>query len=417
MTGETATKWIKRLVALAVTVAAAGAFLGLPTDCVLRIQPAATWTFFIVLALGLVCGRLFCECFCPLGVLQSFVNWLFHPKSHVRRVCTRLPETLAQRIVRWTVVLVCVGLCAAGFGALGWALTPYSIFGKAMTRFLPGLIMLGVVLILSIFGKGRLWCNWICPIGTAFALVSRISALRHNIGPGCANCRACFRFDDEGDELDDGEDDDVDDDEEAGGLSRREAIRGVAALAASVAAEKTTDGGLAEVVLPGVPARPATILPPGAGSRLEFNLKCVACGRCISHCPTGVLRQSVRLSSFGQPEMFFQEGFCRMSCGYKCASACPVGALRPRSKANRKKLHFGLATVRADLCLRETEGVACKACLRKCPLNAITIEGDVPVVDPDVCVGCGACEHVCAARPEPAIRVEGLDRQWEFTRS
>ena len=55
--------------------------------------------------------------------------------------------------------------------------------------------------------------------------------------------------------------------------------------------------------------------------------------------------------------------------------------------------------------------------LRKCPLNAISIKDDLPVVDPDVCVGCGACEHVCAARPEPAIRVEGLDRQWEFTRS
>ena len=408
MNGVTATKWVKRLVALVVTVAAAGAFFGFP-DWALRIQPAATWTFFIVLALALVCGRLFCECFCPLGALQSFVNWLFHPKRHVRRVCTRLPESLAQRIVRWTVLLACVGLCVAGFGALGWALTPYSIFGKAMTRFLPGLIILGVVLFLSIFGKGRFWCNWICPVGTVFALVSRISALRHKIGPGCANCRACFP--------EDYADDDDDEDDEAGGLSRREALRGVAALAATAAAEKTTDGGLAEVVLPGVPARPATILPPGAGSRQDFNLKCVACGRCISHCPTGVLRPSVKLASFGQPEMFFQEGFCRMACGYKCAAACPVGALRPRNKANRKNYHFGLATVRADLCLRETEGVACKACLRKCPLNAISIKDDLPVVDPDVCVGCGACEHVCAARPEPAIRVEGLDRQWEFTRS
>ncbi|MBR1921863.1 MAG: ferredoxin, partial [Kiritimatiellae bacterium] len=141
----------------------------------------------------------------------------------------------------------------------------------------------------------------------------------------------------------------------------------------------------------------------------------VACGRCISRCPTGALRTSVRLASFGQPEMFFQNGFCRMACGSKCAAACPVGALVPRARANRRNLHFGLAVVAKDLCVRATDGVACKACARKCPLGAITIKDGFPVVDDKVCVGCGACEHVCAARPEPAIRVEGLDRPWEFS--
>jgi NAD-dependent dihydropyrimidine dehydrogenase PreA subunit len=31
----------------------------------------------------------------------------------------------------------------------------------------------------------------------------------------------------------------------------------------------------------------------------------------------------------------------------------------------------------------------------------------IPVVDEERCIGCGACEHLCPARPVPAIHVEG----------
>ena len=81
MKGENAKKWIKRVVALAVVAAAALSFLGMGTDAILRIQPSVSWPFLVVLLLTPVVGRLFCECFCPLGALQSFVNWLFHPKT------------------------------------------------------------------------------------------------------------------------------------------------------------------------------------------------------------------------------------------------------------------------------------------------------------------------------------------------
>ena len=32
-------------------------------------------------------------------------------------------------------------------------------------------------------------------------------------------------------------------------------------------------------------------------------------------------------------------------------------------------------------------------------------------MDELVCIGCGACEHVCPSRPQPAIFVEGFERQ------
>ncbi len=408
---DSAKKWIKRLVALVVLAAAAGAFFGLPTNDILRIQPAVSWAFLVVLLLTPLLGRLFCECFCPLGIIQSFVNWLFHPKTHVRRVCTRLPASHAQLAVRWAVFVVFAALLCAGFGAVAWMIGPYSIFGKALTLFAPGVVLFAVVVVLAAVGKGRTWCNWICPAGTLFSSLSVKSVCRHKVGEGCANCKACFPSGRGTRPACPRSSGTLDPTETT--LTRRETLKGVAVIAAVEAVEKTTDGGFADVSLPLVPKRPSTVLPPGAFTHERFNVTCVACGRCIEACPSGILRQSVSLRSLGQPELYFQNDYCRAACGYKCAKACPVGALVLGDPANKRHFHIGIAKLEKDLCIRQTEGVECKACSKKCPMEAISIVDGFPKVDPKLCVGCGACEHVCAARPEPAIRVEALPSQWE----
>lgn len=402
-------KVIKALVAAAMLAAVAGAFFGAPTSLACRIQPAPTVAFLAVLLLSPLVGRLFCECFCPLGVIQSAVSWLLHPRTKVRRVCTRLPETRAQQTVRWTVLAVSAALVATGFGAVGWALTPYSIFGKALTLFAPGVALFAAVVILAAFGKGRVWCNWICPAGTLFCILSKKSVLAHRVGPGCAGCRACFARGGSAapakaaPQSGPGADGD--------GVTRRDAIKGVAVLAAVEAAEKTTDGGYALVSLPGSPDRSVPALPPGAADRAEFNVKCVACGLCIANCRGGCLSASTDLRRFGQPEMDFRRGYCLPGCSMKCAAVCPAGAIRPPEGVPRRDIHVGHAVWRRELCIRETEGVECTACSRKCPVGAIHIVEGFPVVDRDACIGCGACEHVCPARPMPAVFVKGFERQ------
>ena len=196
-------------------------------------------------------------------------------------------------------------------------------------------------------------------------------------------------------------------------MTRRATLKGFVALAA---VEKLTDGGLAAVSLPGRPERHGRVLPPGALEREAFARKCVGCQACVRVCPGECLRFSRQLRSFGQIELDFLRGYCLIECGFRCARVCPTGAISQMKGLERRHVHLGAASWHPERCLRHREGIACTACQRKCPVGAIrlvSVEGAPAVlsVDADRCVGCGACEHVCPSRPEPAIVVNGFERQ------
>ena len=175
-------------------------------------------------------------------------------------------------------------------------------------------------------------------------------------------------------------------------------------------ADKLTDGGFADVSLPGVPERGTPVLPPGAGDREGFYAKCASCQLCIANCPGKCLVQSTDFKTFGQPVMDFRRGYCLGAC-VKCGEICPELAIKKLQVVQRPNVHVGEAIWMKDRCVRTTEGDPCTACVRKCPVQAIHLVQGFPVVDRQKCIGCGACEHVCPARPLPAIYVKGYERQ------
>lgn len=343
-------------------------------------------------------GRIFCRWVCPLGLCQSLVQRLLHPSSAVRRVCTELPRSRVQRSVNWILVAVYF------LSPLGYLLNPWGIFGRAVfVFFVPGLVGLGLVLTLALLGQGRIWCNWICPLGTLFDLVARLGWHRDAIRSRCRNCRRCFVRGGETAQAKDS----------AGGVERRDVLRGVAVLAV---AEKLTDGGFAPVSSPGEPRRNRPVLPPGAGSASAFSRACIGCNVCARVCPERIIRPSAAWDRLGQPELDFRSGHCLLGC-VRCSEVCPVAALspaplnRPLTHDVKPHVHLGRALWHRARCVRETTGDACTACVRKCPVQAIHLVAGYPVVDESACIGCGACEHVCPARPLPAIEVEGYERQ------
>ena len=405
-------KVIKTIVRVLVLAMVFAAFAGWPVCWVALKAQGLLWGALATLLLG----RFFCEAICPLGIVQSFVNWLCHPKTHVRRVCTRLPETKTQRIVRWAIAAAWVVLVVCGFMGPATMIVPISVFGKVVALWWPGVAVFAVVIVLAAIGDGRWWCNWICPFGTVYNLIAKVTPCKNRIGAGCGNCRRCFG--DRVSSVDSVSKDSVTlkdpvalkdsiDPKDPNGVTRRETLKGVAVLAV---ADKLTDGGFADVSLPGVPDRGTPVLPPGAGSREKFYQKCASCQLCIANCPGKCLVQSTDLKTFGQPVMDFRRGYCLGTC-VKCGEICPELAIAKLQTVQRPNVHVGEAVWKKDLCIRTTNGDPCTACVRKCPVQAIHLVQGFPVVDRQKCIGCGACEHVCPSRPMPAIYVKGYEVQ------
>lgn len=190
----------------------------------------------------------------------------------------------------------------------------------------------------------------------------------------------------------------------------------IAVTAAAMAQEKKkVDGGLAEIEDKTIPERGTPITPPGSMSAQHMAQHCTACQLCVSACPNGVLRPSTSPDTFMQPTMSYERGYCRPECT-RCGRVCPTGAIKPIGKEDKSALQIGHAVWIKKNCIPVTDGVPCGNCARHCPTGAIQLvplTGDkdsglmIPAVNEAACIGCGACENLCPARPFSAIYVEG----------
>lgn len=138
--------------------------------------------------------------------------------------------------------------------------------------------------------------------------------------------------------------------------------------------------------------------PPGALPEAEFLATCLRCGQCAQVCP----QQAIRIGrgdkglSIGTPYIEPRSSACDLCMD--CSKVCTSKALRAIEK---EKVKMGTAVINQDRCLA-WQGDECKVCYTSCPFynRAITLaEHKKPVVNPDVCAGCGICEHVCIVNP------------------
>ena len=142
---------------------------------------------------------------------------------------------------------------------------------------------------------------------------------------------------------------------------------------------------------------------------------------CVASCPNNVLRPSGSPESFMMPEMSYERGYCRPECT-RCGEVCPAGAIHRITRAEKSAISIGHAVWLRDNCIVIADGHSCGNCARHCPTGAITMVPmdaaaekslKIPVVDAEKCIGCGACENLCPARPLSAIYVEGNHRHRE----
>jgi MauM/NapG family ferredoxin protein len=165
------------------------------------------------------------------------------------------------------------------------------------------------------------------------------------------------------------------------------------------------------------------IRPPGAVPEAFFQTRCLRCGQCMKVCLTNGLQPATdEAGAVGvwTPVLVPRKGGCERHCNM-CGQVCPTQAIRALSLEEKSYARLGCAHVQQARCLEWGQGKACLVCDEVCPYGAISvgrkeIEGQArrgPVVDAEVCVGCGICEHHCPVLGEAAIRVAmaGEDRR------
>lgn len=341
---------------------------------------------------------------------------------------------------------------------------------RTMSVFLVSLALWFVVTAFAIKG-GRSYCNTICPVGTVLGFLSRFSWFKINVDNDkckkcglcamrckgnaimvdknsadgwtvdysrCVDCFDCLEncnfnalsYCHKSNTKNKAESNTVNETEQntdstKGGMERRNFLLtlGLATAGAAMAQEeKKVDGGLAVIEDKVIPERVTPILPPGAKSISHFTQHCTACQLCVAECPNGVLRPSTSLDRFMQPEMSYERGYCREEC-HRCSDVCPTGAIKLADSAEKVSTKIGQAHWIEKNCVVLTDDVKCGNCARHCPAGAIMMmphdsnnpeSKKVPVIDETRCIGCGACENLCPARPVSAIVVEGLQEQHEI---
>ena len=123
------------------------------------------------------------------------------------------------------------------------------------------------------------------------------------------------------------------------------------------------------------------------GGPLECQFGCIGFGDCAAACQFG----AITLQD-GKPVVC--EDLCA-GCG-ACAAVCPKSLISIIPKASKTRVlcsncHKGPNVVK--VCT--TSCIACGMCVKACENDAIKLENNVAVIDPDKCINCGKCKGVC----------------------
>ena len=316
--------------------------------------------------------------------------------------------------------------------------TTFYSFDNAMAILLSFLIIILPAILIS-----RLWCRILCPLGALYSIPSKFSLLGRHVS-GCSNCGKCSKHCRMGAIRKDAS------------YNKAECILCMDCIydcpqntsfklfpsknisippANNIIAEKSTDGisrknFLLLMTIPFLSGaignksktglfrnRKNIIRPPGSQDEKKFLDLCIRCGTCMKACITNGLQPAMLesgIEGIWSPRLIPEIGYCEYNCNL-CGNVCPTGAIPRLPLAEKKKRKIGIASVNKSTCLGWAQGEHCLVCEEHCPIpnKAIKIEYGQngipkPVVDENLCIGCGICQNKCPVRPIRAIRVETI---------
>ena len=188
-------------------VAAAAVFVGLnlfffgfaeESGCLAQIQfvPACLAFNFVVIGIvagvTLLAGRIYCSVVCPLGIFQDVVLRL--RRLFVRKDFAYRPGHPVLRAV-FAAVFVVLALC--GCAALAGLIEPYSMYGRFATHLFEPLAAMcanAAADLAAKWGRGRLFCDTVCPVGAVLGLLSAKAPFKIRLDASkCVKCGLCAK--------------------------------------------------------------------------------------------------------------------------------------------------------------------------------------------------------------------------------
>ena len=142
---------------------------------------------------------------------------------------------------------------------------------------------------------------------------------------------------------------------------------------------------------------------------------CIGCGACTVSCPSPnaikIVREKDDESGEGliYPEIY--PGAC-IRCGF-CAEVCPTEPKTLECGHNHLiKPEFNIIPSKRQYIVDDYLCIKCKKCMKKCPVNAISLVNDKLHVDQLNCIACGECVGVCPVNGAmKGVFVENLQDQ------
>jgi len=154
--------------------------------------------------------------------------------------------------------------------------------------------------------------------------------------------------------------------------------------------------------------RVPVLRPPGAITEKAFLQACSRCDECIHACPKDAIQRAPKKMGFlihNTPYIDPMRNPCVMCTDLPCIPACPDGALLPVQELTDVSMGYAILDKKKCQAYGDT---FCQQCVIDCPVpGAIHQVNNKPVIDKNICTGCGVCMRSCSTVNIPlAIKIK-----------
>ncbi len=145
-------------------------------------------TATIVIFYLLIGGRTYCSWVCPYGILSEVAEKL-NNMLIAKKIIKERNFDHRVRHVFWVMFIIMAFtsgyLVFESFNVVG-ILSRFIAYGWSLAL---GWVL--IVFLIEVFFSRRAWCTYLCPIGTTYGYLGKVSALRIEWNDNCDHCMVC----------------------------------------------------------------------------------------------------------------------------------------------------------------------------------------------------------------------------------